>query len=122
MRDVNYYIRTAKDKGEQQGAFMTELLAGDVPWAYLRQAQNLLRLNDKYGSTRVDDACARALNFGLMNVKRVEGIIRQAMERESTPAKQTTATITHLPPARFQRQADYFCHHTTKENDHGINR
>jgi transposase len=122
MRDVNYYIRTAKDNGEQQGAFMAQLLAGDVPWAFLRQAQNLLRLNDKYGSTRVDSACARALNFGLMNVKRVEGIIRQAMERETTPKTGTTATITQLSPARFQRQADYFCQHSTKENDHGINR
>ncbi len=121
MRDVNYYIRTAKEKGEQQGVFMAELLSGDVPWAFLRQAQNLLRLNDKYGSARVESACARAVNFGLMNVKRVEGIIRQAMERESTPAAHITSTVTHLSPARFQRQADYFTHHTTKENDHGIN-
>jgi hypothetical protein len=122
MRDVNYYIRTAREKGEQQGAFMAELLAGDVPWAFLRQAQNLLRLNDNYGSARVDAACARALNFGLMNVKRVEGIIRQALERESTTAPRTTATITTLPPARFQRNPEYFRQHTAKEHDHGINR
>lgn len=123
MRDVNYYIRTAREKGEQQGAFMAELLAGDVPWAFLRQAQSLLRLNDKYGSARVDAACARALNFGLMNVKRVEGIIRQALERESTTAPHTTpATITQLPPARFQRHPEYFRQHTPKEHDHGINR
>lgn len=108
MRDVNYYIKTAQEKGEQQGAFMAELLAGVVPWAFLRQAQNLLRLNDKYGSARVDAACARALNFGLLNVKRVEGIIRQALERESTTAQRTAATVTTLPPARFQRNPDYF--------------
>ena len=120
MRDVNYYIRTAEGHGEKQGVFMAELLAGDVPWAFLRQAQNLLRLNDKYGSARVDAACSRALNFGLMNVKRVEGIIRQAIERESTP--RSTATITGLPPARFQRDPDYFRNHTPKEHDHGVNR
>lgn len=107
-RDVNYYISTAKGNGERQGAFMAELLAGDVPWAFLRQAQSLLRLNDKYGSPRVNNACARALSFGLMNVKRVEGIIKQAMERESATAPGTTATITQLHPPRFQRQADYF--------------
>lgn len=108
MRDVNYYIKTAQDHGEKQGAFMAELLAGDVPWAYLRQAQSLLRLNNKYGSARVDAACARALNFGLMNVKRVEGIIRQALEREASSTERSPATITNLPPARFQRDPDYF--------------
>ncbi|HSW37874.1 MAG TPA: IS21 family transposase [Acidobacteriota bacterium] len=121
MRDVNYYIRAAQDKGEQQGAFMAELLAGDVPWAYLRQAQNLLRLNDKYGSARVEAACTRALNFGLMNVKRVEGIIKQAMEREAPPTAKSPATVTTLPAARFLRQADYFKSSHPKENDHGIN-
>jgi hypothetical protein len=93
---------------------MAELLAGDVPWAFIRQAQNLLRLNDKYGSQRVETACARALAFGLMNVKRVEGIIKQSLEKETTPTK-TTATIIALPPARFQREADYFSHHTKGE-------
>lgn len=123
MRDVNYYIRTAAGHGEQQGAFMAELLAGDVPWAYLRQAQSLLRLNDKYGSARVEAACARAVRFGLLNVKRVEGMIRQAMERESAPVPRTTATVTPLPLPRFQRDPEYFRQpHPQGENDHGINR
>jgi transposase/predicted nucleic acid-binding protein len=122
MRDVNYYINTAKVNGEKQGAFMSRLLAGDVPWAFLRQAQSLLRLNDKYGAARVDSACARALNFELLNVKRVEGIIKQAMERESAATPRTTATVTQLPPGRFQRDPDYFSQHTAKEHDHGINR
>lgn len=122
LRDVNYYIRTAQGHGEKQGAFMAELLAGDVPWAFLRQAQSLLRLNDKYGSARLEIACSRALNFGLMNVKRVEGIIRQAIEREASTIAQTPATITTLSPARFQRDPDYFRQHTPQENDHGINR
>ena len=122
MRDVNYYIRTAQSHGEKQGAFMAELLSGDVPWARLRQAQSLLRLSDKYGSARVEAACDRALRFELLNVKRVEGIIRQALERESVQPPRTPATITQLPPARFQRSPEYFRHHTPKEPDHGINR
>lgn len=118
MRDVDYYIRTAKSRGEQQGAFMEKLLSGDVPWTFIRQAQALLRLTDKYGSTRVEAACSRALAFGLMNVKRVEGIITQSLQREATP-KPAGARIAVLPP-RFERDADYFSH-TTKENDHGSN-
>jgi len=120
MRDVSYYIRTAEDRGQQQGSFMTQLLAGDVPWIFIRQAQALLRLGDKYGSTRVEAACKRALAFGLLNVKRVEGILKQALERETTPI-QTGGSLASLP-ARFERDADYFSHHTTKEeHDHGSN-
>jgi transposase len=121
MRDVNYYISTAESRGQKQGAFMAELLAGDVPWTYIRQAQALLRLGDKYGVSRVETACTRALAFGLMNVKRVEGIIKQSLEKESAPAPTGTRVFTLTPP-RFERDANYFSHHTIKENEHGSNR
>jgi transposase len=120
LRDVAFYIRKAQSFGEKQGAFMTELLSGEVPWAYIRQAQQLLRLTDKYGATRVEAACGRALAFGLMNVSRVERIIKQSLEQSSAPGMpaSSTAKITSLVPARFARDANYF-NHTTKENDHG---
>jgi transposase len=122
LRDVAFYIRKATERGEKQGAFMAELLSGDVPWTYIRQAQQLLRLADKYGSSRVEAACSRALAFGLMNVRRVEGIIRQSLEQSSAPTMPSASTqkVTRLAPARFVRDASYF-NHTTKEDDHGNN-
>jgi hypothetical protein len=58
------------------------------------------------------------LAFGLMNVSRVEGIIKQALDKLQTPAK-SAGTVTRLSLAvRFCRPADYFSH---KENDHGNN-
>lgn len=117
MRDVEYYKLKASENGEKQGEFMAELLNGDVPWAFIRQAQKLLRLNDKYGAARVEVACQRALTFGLMNVSRVEGIIKQALDKLQTQTK-PAGTVTQLPLAvRFSRPADYFSHQ--KENDHG---
>ncbi|MDY6850416.1 MAG: IS21 family transposase [Thermodesulfobacteriota bacterium] len=123
LRDVAFYIRKATERGEKQGAFMAELLSGDVPWTYIRQAQQLLRLADKYGSSRVEAACSRALAFGLMNVRRVEGIIRQSLEQSSAPTMPSASTqkVTRLAPARFVRDASYF-NHTNKEDDHGNNR
>lgn len=123
LRDVAFYIRKAQSCGEKQGAFMTELLSGDVPWTYIRQAQQLLRLSDKYGAARVETACGRALAFGLMNVSRVERIIKQSLELASAPRTPTASSgkITSLPPARFARDASYFIH-TIKENDHGDHR
>ena len=119
MRDVEYYKRKAAENGEKQGEFMASMLSGDVPWAFIRQAQKLLRLNDKYGAARVEIACQRALAFGLMNVSRVEGIIKQALEKLQIQTK-SSGTVTQLSlAAHFSRPADYFSHH--KENDHGNN-
>jgi transposase len=124
LRDVAFYIRKATERGEKQGAFMAELLSGDVPWAYIRQAQQLLRLSDKYGAARVEAACGRALAFSLMNVSRVERIIRQSLEHASAPGT-SARRVTPLPPPRFARDAGYFNHTTsdltTKEDDHGNN-
>lgn len=118
MRDVEYYKRKAAENGEKQGEFMAQMLSGDVPWAFIRQAQKLLRLNDKYGAARVEVACQRALAFGLMNVSRVEGIIKQALDKQQTQTK-PAGTVTQLPlAAHFSRPADYFSH---KENNHGNN-
>jgi transposase len=118
MRDVEYYKRKAAEHGTHQGEFMAELLNGDVPWAFIRQAQRLLRLNEKYGASRVEVACQRAVAFGLMNVSRVERIITQALEKQPLSAT-ATGTVIPLAAARFSRPADYFSHH--KENDHGNN-
>ena len=119
MRDVEYYKRKAAEEGAKQGEFMAELLNGDVPWAFIRQAQKLLRLNDKYGAARVEVACQRALAFGLMNVSRVERIITQALENSPLQTKPAGIVTPLSSAARFARSADYFSHH--KENDHGNN-
>jgi len=119
MRDVEYYKRKAAEGGTKQGEFMAELLSGDVPWAFIRQAQKLLRLNDKYGPTRVEVACQRALAFGLMNVSRVERIITQALENSPSQTKPAGIVTPLSSAARFVRSPDYFSHQ--KENDHGNN-
>src|SRR5207244_2769902 len=72
LRDPQRIVRQAESHGPHIGRFAAELLAGIFPWAKLRQAQRLLRLGDKYGWSRLDAACQRALAFELLNVKRVE--------------------------------------------------
>ena len=119
MRDVEYYKRKAAEGGAKQGEFMAELLSGDVPWAFIRQAQKLLRLNDKYGAAKVEVACQRALAFGLMNVSRVERIITQALENSPSQTKPAGIVTPLSSAARFVRSANYFSHH--KENNHGNN-
>lgn len=121
MRDATYLIRKATEQGDAIGRFTAQLLAGVYPWAKLRQAQQLLRLVDKYGPDRVNGACQRALNFDLINTKRVERIVRQALE---ATADQRHAAPTNTPviqlPLRFLRAADSFTHHPDQtEEPHG---
>ncbi|MEM9463541.1 MAG: IS21 family transposase [Myxococcota bacterium] len=116
MRDPDRMVREAKGRGEHVGVFMEKLLEGDFPWAKLRQAQAPLRLCSKYGPQRVDVACRRALGFDVINVKKVERIIKLAPQpKPPTPAVNghQGGEVIQLP-LRFQRPAGSFTHHPTQ--------
>ena len=121
MRDPERIVREAERAGTHTGRFASELLAGDFPWAHLRQAQKLLRLTQRYGRPRVDAACQRALGFGLINVRRLETIVKQDLARSADGAPKGGAL---LPlPTRFLRPRGSFDHPTTQENTaHGRQR
>jgi len=120
MRDANFIIRSAKERGAAVGEFTEHLLSGEFPWAKLRQAQKLLRLADKYGSERVDAACRRALGFDLINVHRVERIVVQALTTRPTAIeKERDADVIQLP-LKFLRPATSLNHIPEKdEENHG---
>jgi len=120
MRDANYQIRKARELGENIGLFTESLLSGTYPWTKLRQAQKLLRLADKYGNTRVDDACHRALRFDVINVHRVERIVKLALDKDAedqaTPPSCTEGQILQMP-LRFLREPESFRHHPSKQKE-----
>jgi hypothetical protein len=110
MRDPESVIREAARHGEHAGRFVERLLAGSFPWSKLRQAQKLLRLGQKYGSPRLELACRRALYFDLVNVRRLEDLLKADLARESEPASAPRGQLVLLPPARFLRPAHSFTH------------
>jgi hypothetical protein len=114
MRAPDACCRHAEQLGAAVGQFVRVLLSGVFPLARLRQAQKLLRLADRYGAARVNAACARALGFELLDVRRVETILRTALEREPGPAER--GTLVPLP-ARFARAPESFAHHLREEED-----
>lgn len=118
LRAPEVCIRQAERVGPAIGQFTTVLLSGTFPWARLRQAQKLLRLAARYGAARVNAACARALAFELLDVRRVEKIVRAALERAPGPA--AGGEVRPLP-ARFARAPESFTHHHphTEEDDDG---
>jgi len=116
MRDPEACARQAAQVGPAVEQFVRALLRGVFPWARLRQAQKLLRLGARYGATRVNAACARALAFELLDVGRVETILRAALEREPGPPE--GGTVVALP-ARFARAPESFAHpHPREEESH----
>jgi hypothetical protein len=105
MRNCDYYIGKAKEMGPNCGSFVEQLLSGDFPWSKLRQAQKLIRLSEKYGAARTEQACSRALSFSLIDVFRLERIIKQAFGNEAEKGGEKKGIVV---PARFGRPAEYF--------------
>jgi transposase len=109
MRDPDRLLARACAAGKPIGAFAAKLLAGDFPWAKLRQAQALMRLVDKYGALRVGGACERAIAFDLINVRRLETMIERALEQEASGASPSPATSNVVQlPFRFARTGASF--------------
>ena len=116
MRNADYIIRLARQRGANIGAFMTRLLDGDFPWAKLRQAQKLLRLVDKYGAQALGSACRRALGFELINVHRVEQIVLRGLDHDDEEVTTPQGKLVQ-GSLRFLRQSNSFTHSTTEKED-----
>ncbi|PIU57410.1 MAG: hypothetical protein COS88_01175, partial [Chloroflexi bacterium CG07_land_8_20_14_0_80_51_10] len=89
--------------GEAIGAFADKLLSGPTPWSKMRQAYKLLRLGEKYTPSRLNAACEKALAVDLIDVRRLERILVEALEEEAMPVMAAPA-----PPGRFARPGNVF--------------
>ena len=106
LRAPDRIRRQAAEMGPSVGLFADQLLGGPLPWSKLRQGQKLLRLAERYTPARLDAACQRALAVDLIDVRRVERILVEALEHEAVLTEEQ-ATIP-LPPGRFVRPGHVF--------------
>ena len=104
LRAPEQLQRRAAELGEATGAFAERLFEGPLPWAKLRQGHKLLRLAERYSPARLDAACRRALEVDLIDVRRLERILVEALEQETTPPQQPLPP----PPGRFARPGAVF--------------
>ena len=112
MRSPNYLRQQSAKLGESIGDFADKLLSGPLPWSKMRQAYKLLRMGEKYTPSRLNAACEKALAVDLIDVRRLERILAEALEEEAMPLMAASA-----PPGRFARPGNVFA----ISNDNGGN-
>jgi hypothetical protein len=110
LRAPDRVVREATKLGQFIGLFAERLLAGNFPWAKLRQGQKLLRLAERYTASRLNAACERALAVDLIDVTRLERMLKNALEQEPLPLDLPSARSPVVPSARFARDSHSFDH------------
>jgi transposase len=104
-RSIEGLIARARELGEHVGHYAERLLEGPLPWTRMRQAYALLRLCERYGKERVDALCARALAFDVIDVPRIERMLKAARTAEDAAP---SGRVVPLPPGRFARDPSSF--------------
>ncbi len=87
---------------------MAESILSDHAIRNLRKAQALLRLGEKYGAERLDEACAYLLSFETTEIRRLKRVLEEGLPKfwkpEAVPASAalTEQALTFLhPPESF---------------------
>ncbi|MCE5330024.1 DDE-type integrase/transposase/recombinase, partial [bacterium] len=105
LRNANYQINEGNKKHPAIGDYIEFLLSGTYPWHRLRSAQKLLRLAEKYGHTRTAAACIKAKEYGIWDVRRIERMLKNNVE-ENTTLSDFPTMLADSP--RFVRDGSYF--------------
>jgi transposase len=95
MRTPAWCRRRAAELGPAVAALVEGLLAEPVLHR-LRAAQGVLRLAERYGSARLEAACARAIVVGDPGYRTVKGILAAGTEGEGAPIVRVPAAPAHL--------------------------
>jgi transposase len=105
-RSIEAHLARSRAKGPHVEQFVAKLLDVSLPWTRLRSVQGLLRLCERYGAERVDALCRSALAFDVLDVKRIDGMLRSAQHAEERPSAE--GRVVRLPVGRFARDASAF--------------
>jgi transposase len=92
MRDLDRLVADARRHGEHVGDYAQRLLDDSpLPWTRMRTVYRLLGLARRYGSSPVDTACARALELDVVNVTKIESMLKRAAETAPTSPPRAVA-------------------------------
>ncbi len=84
MRDPQWCLKQAQDIGAACHILVQRLFADKI-MENLRAAQGIVRLKQKYGATRLEAACQRALDFDNPRYGTVKTILQKGLDGLPTP-------------------------------------
>ena len=80
-RTVDRMVAQAGCYGEHVGIYAQRLLGGDAPWMMMRSVYRLIGLAKRYGAAAAEAACSRALDVDVINVSKIESMLKNATEK-----------------------------------------
>lgn len=99
-------LARAKAIGDATATMISTVLSDSTRTA-LRKAQAMLRLGDKYGTDRLEEACLRALLFDNYSQKSLQKILKEGLDKKNTTTF-STKRETDIDKAAYIRPAsDY---------------
>ncbi|HTP27994.1 MAG TPA: hypothetical protein VMK12_20360 [Anaeromyxobacteraceae bacterium] len=101
QRDGAFWVRRAAEHGEHVGRYATALLANPAPWTRMRQVYKLVDLGKRFGGDRLNAACRTALEAGMVDVHKLDRLVR--LDTRLAPA---TAKV--IPIARYLRPSNQY--------------
>jgi hypothetical protein len=104
LRDLDRLQAIAASHGQAIGAYATALLDIPLPWTRMRHVYALLGLVKRWGASRVEAACASALDHEVVSI----GLIRRMLERGTEHTTIQPALPGTVITGRFARDADHF--------------
>jgi hypothetical protein len=90
-RSVERLVAQAACYGESTGIYARRLLDGDAPWMMTRSAYRLIGLAKRYGAEAAEAACSRALDVDVINVSKIESMLKNATEKAPAAASLAAA-------------------------------
>jgi transposase len=102
-RDLDFLKKQANKHGDAVGAFAEGVLEGPLPWTRMRRVYALLGLCKRFGSDRVEQACTVALKAEMLDVHRLERMIKLDLVPKPKPP---TAKV--IPMSRYLRPATQY--------------
>lgn len=120
QRDEAHFVAKARTEDEWIGKYAEALLDAKQPWARLRRVHALLGLSRTYGIERVAAACRVALEHELVDVRRLEAMVKdgradERAERPVTPAGRVVPFPKYLRPASSYALRRGAANETTEE-------
>lgn len=113
QRDCDALREKAKRAGPSVGEYAERILDDPAPWRRMRAVYRLLNLVRRYGVKPVDDACELALRLDVVDVVRIERMVRLALEKESPPPERPPNNV--IKP-RFGRPLSHFASSYTSKD------